>query len=174
MFAEISVSDTLTKKPWISRDESLFREFIRHVDLSKVSSDVKVQKFFATQLHDLITDNQGSLRYATSHMLDRRVFLIEDGYPVMTAAKNLGSAGSPPPRASCSRLTRFSLAEETVARLNLTIADDMFHIMCVEELVRLDRQYKSKWLSENEAIVCTQRVDASASHFSLIYARFYI
>jgi hypothetical protein len=63
--------EVLAKKPWISRDEQLFNEFVRHVDLSKVSPHAAVQQHFFNQLRDLWTDNQGSLRYATSHMLDR-------------------------------------------------------------------------------------------------------
>jgi hypothetical protein len=87
-------AEVLTKKPWISRDEQLFEEFVRHVDLSKVSPHKAVQQRFFNQLRDLWTDNQGSLRYATSHMLDRfdHVCLLWSIHPFQFISQSFSNA----------------------------------------------------------------------------------
>jgi hypothetical protein len=71
----------------------------------------------------------------------RRVFQIEQGYPVMTAARNL---------------------EESLAKHHLPASDDFYLLLATEELVRLDRAFKQTWLATHGDRIRRERVDGSA------------
>jgi len=111
---------------------------MQHIDLSKATTNKAYQELLYRQLHDLLTDNQGSLRYATSHMLDRRIFQIEQGFPVMTAAKNV---------------------EETLTRFDIVMQDELYMILIVEELIRLDKLFKLEWIRQHSAGIAAQRIN---------------
>lgn len=128
---------TLTKMPWIGRDNALFAEFFSHVDLSKVTTDPKAQQALRYSIQNLFTDSQGSLRSATSHMLARHVFQMRDGFPVMTAAENV---------------------EKALQNHGIQISDSLLRLLVTEELVRLDRKQKSQWLLTNEKCMLEQRL----------------
>lgn len=136
----VSFIRTLMKSPWISRDRDLFKEFIRHVDLTKVSPDAKVQKQVYDDLFSFFTDNAGTLRYATSHMMDRQLFQIEQGFPVMTATMNV---------------------ELALRRHGIDIAPEDAKVLVVEEIARTDRLTKTRWLNKHKNEIVQKRIDGT-------------
>ncbi len=75
-------------------------------------------------IYSLITDNHGTLRYATSHMTDRGLFETPpDGFPIMTAYSHVEQALE---------------KTEMVGRVD----DTMMQMLIVEELTRLDQKSK--------------------------------
>jgi hypothetical protein len=134
----VSFINTLMKSPWVSREPALFKEFISHVDLSKVSPDPKVQQQVYDDLFSFFTDNSGTLRYATSHMMDRQLFQIEQGFPVMTATMNV---------------------EIALRRNGIDIEPEDAKVLVVEEIARIDRQTKTRWLQKHKAKIERSRID---------------
>lgn len=135
----VSFINTVMKSPWVSRTQPIFEEFISHVDLTRVSTDPKVQKQVYDDLYVLFTDNSGTLRYATSHMMDRGLFQIENGFPAMTATMNVESA-----------LRRHGIDD---------IATEDARLLVVEEIARTDRQNKTRWLMAKKSEVEKYRID---------------
>jgi hypothetical protein len=129
--------NTLLRKPWVKRDKSLFNELISHVDLSKVADTEEGQQTFLKLADQLVTDSQGSLRYATSHMSDRAVFKMIAGFPVMVAANNV---------------------EEALQRHKIELPDNVKSQIISEELVRLDRQVKTAFIEKNRDVICERRL----------------
>jgi len=130
----------LMTKPWVKRDELLFKELMDHVDLSVTCKNAEEEKQTYGLLHNLVTDNQGTLRYATSHMSDRRVFEMQDGFPVMTAWQHV---------------------EEAITKHSLHLADTFKSLLVTEELARLDSASKTAWLADeaNRELVRKKRLD---------------
>jgi hypothetical protein len=87
-----------------------------------------------------------SLSHNLSQTLFSSVFHIEQGYPVMTAAKNV---------------------EDSLAKHNLPASDDFYLLLATEELVRLDRTYKLAWLANNGGRISRERVDGKAPEVRL-------
>jgi len=134
----ISFINTLMKSPWVHKDNNLFKELISHVDLTKVSSDPKVQTQVYDDLQSFFTVNSGTLRYATSHMMDRQLFTIEGGFPVMTATMNV---------------------EIALRRHGIDIEPEDAKVLVVEEIARIDRQVKTRWLQKNKSKIERARID---------------
>ena len=126
------------KSPWVSRSDELFNDLIRHVDLSRVSSDPKVQKQVRDDLHSLFTDNAGTLRYATPHMMDRGLFVIEEGFPVMTATKNV---------------------EAALHRHGIEMPTEDARVLVVEEIARIDQRNKQAWVEAKADEILRYRID---------------
>lgn len=134
----VSFINTVMKSPWVSRSHDLFQEFISHVDLTRVSTDPKVQKQVYDDLYALFTDNAGTLRYATSHMMDRGLFAVEQGFPVMTATTNV---------------------ETALRRHGIDMATEDARLLVVEEIARIDRQSKTRWLMSKKVDIERYRID---------------
>lgn len=134
----VSFINTLMKSPWVSRTRDLFQELISHVDLSKVSPDPKVQKQVYDDLYAFFTDNAGTLRYATSHMMDRQLFQIEQGFPSMTATVNV---------------------ETALRRHGIDMPPEDARVLVVEEIARIDRQSKTRWLMSRKSEIERSRID---------------
>jgi len=131
---------TLMTKPWVRRDHRLFEELMTRLDLSKVSTDEDEKKNIRDLLHNLITDSSGTLRYATSHMMDRGLFEVSDhGLPQMTAYKNV---------------------EKTLEKHGITdINEEILKVIVVEELTRLDRDFKTKFIQTKSSVIESKRID---------------
>lgn len=134
----IAFINLLMKSPWISREPAQFKEFISHVDLSKVSPDPKVQKQIYDDLFSFFTDNSGTLRYATPHMMDRQLFSIDQGFPVMTATVNV---------------------EIALRRHGIDLDQANARVLVVEEICRIDRQTKTRWLQKHKSTIESSRID---------------
>ena len=134
----VSFINTLMRSPWVSRERELFIEFISHVDLTKVSPSEKIQKQVYDDLYSFFTDNSGTLRYATTHMMDRQLFQIEQGFPVMTATLNV---------------------EIALRRHGIEIEPEDAKVLVVEETARIDRQTKTKWLAKHKSRIERSRID---------------
>lgn len=134
----VSFINTLMKRPWVSRTRDLFKELITHVDLTKVSPDPKIQKQVYDDLYAFFTDNAGTLRYATSHMMDRQLFAIEQGFPSMTATVNV---------------------ETALRRHGIDMPVEDARVLVVEEIARIDRQSKTRWLMNRKADIERSRID---------------
>jgi hypothetical protein len=128
----------LMTKPWLKREKKLFKEFMQHVDLSKSAATEEEQKDLYKLLFNLITDNQGTLRYATTHMSDRGVFEMHKGFPVMTAAKNV---------------------EKALADHGLELSVPFKNLLISEELARLDCKRKRQWVAEHADDIIETRLD---------------
>lgn len=129
---------TLMINPWVSRDELSSEELVSHIDFSKVSKDQRIVNNIKQNMTSLLTDNQGTLRYATSHMMDRMVFEMKEDFPTMTAALNV---------------------EDVMDKLNIKLSEHHFNLLVTEELVRLDRKHKNSWISQNISIINEERCD---------------
>lgn len=129
---------TLMKNPWVSRDDANCNELVSHINFKKVSNDESVINTIKQNITSLLTDNQGTLRYATSHMLDRLVFEAKDDFPCMTAAVNV---------------------ENALEKLNIKLPEYHFNLIVTEELVRLDKLNKLKWLQDNASVIYQERCE---------------
>eukprot|EP01112_Ceratiomyxa_fruticulosa_P021100 TRINITY_DN7345_c0_g1_i1.p1 TRINITY_DN7345_c0_g1~~TRINITY_DN7345_c0_g1_i1.p1 ORF type:complete len:735 (-),score=142.01 TRINITY_DN7345_c0_g1_i1:112-2316(-) len=133
---------TLMTKPWLNRHEKLFTEIMSHVDANKISEIPAQQEHIKKMFHNFITDTQGTLRYATSHMMDRGLFVWQNGYPVMRAA---------------------SLVEDALKKNELDYLSDktepLFFLLVTEEALRLDEAGKTEWIGEHAERISAKRLD---------------
>ncbi len=106
--------------------------------LSKQSQRTKLEEL----LYNLITDNHGTLRYATSHLTDRGLFqtTLDTGFPNMTAYTHVEQA-----------LEKYDLLGK--------VDETMMQILIVEELTRLDKRNKLEFVEENEEAIREKRID---------------
>jgi len=128
---------TLLTKPWVKRDAALFQEFMTHLDVSKVCPDKQEHLRIVDLLFQLITDNHGTLRYATSHMNDRDLFDKSTPFPTMTALKHV---------------------EEALEKHQLKIPEASINTLVIEEMARLDRKAKLAFIEKNAHKIAERRL----------------
>lgn len=143
--------NTLMTKPWVKRKSQHFKELISHIDLSKVCDNKADQQKLCDQLHDLVTDIEGTLRYATSHMKDRNVFEQVDGFPSMTACH---------------------LVEQAIVKTKANLTRRHFNLLVVEELMRLDRTAKNAYITKHAKSIMSKRLDHNVPHVEYLIEDF--
>jgi len=146
--------NTLMYKPWIKRDEKLFQELMTHLDLGQVVKKNSDKRKLEDLLRSLITDNHGTLRYATNHMSDRGLFeRDENGILQMTAYRHV---------------------EQAKEKHNITDLDETLNgILVVEELSRLDKQRQMKILSNIGKEIANKRLDKRVPTINWFVEDFY-